>query len=64
MEYRSVSIPEAMNFVVNDRLLKINGVGGMVGVDAKGNAAMMFNCEGMYRGMKSSQGRKEIAIYK
>ena len=64
MEYRSLSLPEAMNIVVNDRLLKINGEGGMVGVDVRGNAAMIFNCEGMYRGMKSSQGRKEIAIYK
>ncbi len=32
--------------------MKIDGEGGMVGVDAKGNAAMVFNSEGMYRGMK------------
>ena len=53
-----------MKIVVHDKLTRINGEGGMVGVDAKGNAAMLFNSEGMYRGMKNSDGQTEIAIYK
>ena len=64
MEYKGLSLHEAMNVVVNDKLLKIDGEGGMVGVDAKGNAAMVFNSAGMYRGVMSSGGRNEIAIYK
>ncbi len=64
MEYKGLSLQEAMDIVVNDKLMKIEGEGGMVGVDATGNAAMIFNCEGMYRGMKSSNGQIEIAIYK
>lgn len=64
MEYKGLTIHEAMEIVVNDKLLKIEGEGGMVGVDAKGNAAMIFNSEGMYRGMQSSDGKKEIAIYR
>jgi len=64
MEYRGLSLQEAMNIVVNDKLMKVDGEGGMVGVDAKGNAAMIFNSEGMYRGMRSSDGKSEIAIYK
>jgi L-asparaginase / beta-aspartyl-peptidase len=64
MEYKGLSLQEAMNIVVNDKLMKIDGEGGMVGVDAKGNAAMIFNSEGMYRGMKNSDGRNEVAIYK
>ncbi|HEX5654910.1 MAG TPA: isoaspartyl peptidase/L-asparaginase [Chitinophagaceae bacterium] len=64
MEYKSYSLMEAMEIVVNDKLLKIGGEGGMVGVDARGNAAMIFNSEGMYRGMRSSNGQKETAIYK
>jgi L-asparaginase / beta-aspartyl-peptidase len=50
--------------VVNDKLMKIDGEGGMVGVDAKGNAAMIFNSAGMYRGVMCSDKRKEVAIYK
>lgn len=63
MEYKGLSLLEAMNIVVHDKLMKINGEGGMIGVDAKGNAAMVFNNEGMYRGMRNSEGVKEIAIY-
>jgi beta-aspartyl-peptidase (threonine type) len=64
MEYKGLSLQEAMNIVVNDKLVKIQGEGGMVGVDAQGNAALLFNSEGMYRGMQSSDGNYDIAIYK
>ncbi|MBI5858488.1 MAG: isoaspartyl peptidase/L-asparaginase [Sphingobacteriales bacterium] len=64
MEYKGMSLKKAMQFVVHDKLLKIDGEGGMIGVNAKGNAAMMFNSEGMYRGMKSNNGENEISIYK
>ena len=64
MEYRGLSLEEAMQEVVHDKLIKIQGEGGMIGVDAKGNAAMVFNSEGMYRGLKGSDGREEIFIYK
>ncbi len=64
MEYKGLSLEEAMNVVVNDKLMKIDGEGGMVGVDAKGNAAMVFNSAGMYRGMRSNDGKNNVAIYK
>lgn len=64
MEYKGLSLQEAMNKVVNEKLVKIHGEGGMIGVDAKGNAAMVFNSAGMYRGVRSSKGLKEVAIYK
>lgn len=64
MEYKGLSLEDAMNVVVHDKLIKIDGEGGMIGVDAKGNTAMIFNSEGMYRGVKSSTGKNEISIYK
>ena len=64
MEYKGFSLEKAMNIVVHEKLKKIDGEGGMIGVDAKGTAAMVFNSEGMYRGMCNSSGKKEIAIYK
>lgn len=64
MEYKGLSLQEAMHIVVHDKLLKIDGEGGMIGVDAKGNAALVFNSEGMYRGVKGSDGIDEVAIYK
>lgn len=64
MEYKGLTLEEAMNIVVMDKLLKIDGEGGMIGVDAKGNAALVFNSTGMYRGMRSSDGKVEAKIYK
>jgi beta-aspartyl-peptidase (threonine type) len=64
MEYKGLALEDAMNVVVHDKLIKLNGEGGMIGVDAKGNAAMVFNSEGMYRGVKYSNGKNEIFIYK
>jgi len=64
MEYKGLSLEEAMNIVVHDKLMKIDGEGGMIGVDARGNAAMIFNSDGMYRGIRNSAGQNEVAIYK
>ena len=64
MEYKGLSLEEAMNIVVHDKLVKIDGEGGMIGVDTKGNTAMVFNSDGMYRGVRRSDGRDEIAIYR
>lgn len=64
MEYKGMNLQEAMHFVVHDKLLKLDAEGGMIGVDAKGNAAMVFNSAGMYRSFRSSDGKTEISIYK
>jgi len=63
MEYKGLSLNEAMNIVVHEKLIKIGGEGGMIGVDAHGNAAMVFNSAGMYRGARNSEGLDEVAIY-
>ncbi len=63
MEYKGLTLQQAMETVTLDKLVKINGEGGMIGVDANANLAMIFNSEGMYRGMQSSNGQKEVAIY-
>lgn len=63
MEYKGLTLQQAMETVTLDKLVKINGEGGMIGVDANANLAMVFNSEGMYRGMQSSNGQKEVAIY-
>ncbi len=64
MEYKGMSLQEAMYEVVHKKLVEIEGEGGMIGVDAKGNVAMMFNSAGMYRAMQNSNGEKVVGIYK
>ena len=64
MEYAGMNLHDAMHKVVNEKLVAIGGEGGMIGVDAHGNFAMLFNSEGMYRGVKTSDGFTQVAIYK
>ena len=64
MEYKGLSLKAAMQEIVNNKLVKIGGEGGMVGVDAAGNVALLFNSDGMYRGAKSSDGTNFVRIYK
>lgn len=64
MEYKGLSLQEAMHIVVQDKLVKIGGEGGMIGVDSKGNTALLFNSEGMYRGVRDNAGINAINIYK
>src|SRR5437868_8771620 len=64
MEYKDMSLKDAMDKVVNDKLMKMDGEGGMIGVDAEANVSMIFNSAGMYRGMRNSEGENFIGIYK
>jgi len=63
MEYSQLSLQEAMNRVVNTKLKQLNGEGGMIGVDGKGNHAMIFNSAGMYRAVKNSNNFSQVLIY-
>lgn len=64
MEYRGLSLQEAMDIVVNEKLVQIGGEGGMIGVDAKGNFSLVLNSAGMYRGAKDNKGFNQVEIYK
>lgn len=64
MEYKGLSLQEAMHEVVHKKLIAIGGEGGMIGVDANGNTAMVFNSAGMYRACKKSDGEEMLGIYK
>tara|TARA_R110002049_G_scaffold119889_2_gene274235 strand:- start:1325 stop:2254 length:930 start_codon:yes stop_codon:yes gene_type:complete len=64
MEHKGLSLHDASNEVINKRILEIKGDGGLIAVDTKGNIAMPFNTEGMYRASKTSNGAEDISIYK
>lgn len=64
MEYRGLSVADAAQEVIQNRVLQLGGDGGLIAVDAQGNIAMPFNTEGMYRGFVTSAGKTEIAIYR
>ncbi|GJH20671.1 isoaspartyl peptidase/L-asparaginase [Caballeronia novacaledonica] len=64
MEYRGLSLEDAASDVVMTKLPRIAGRGGLVAVDAKGNVALPFNTEGMYRGFARVGEAPVTAIYR
>lgn len=50
MEYKGMTFEAAAEQVINEKLVKAGGAGGLIGIDKAGNVAMPFNTTGMYRG--------------
>ncbi len=63
MEYKGMTLQDAMEETVMHKLKNMDGEGGMIGVDVQGNFSMLFNSAGMYRGVKNDKGINEVAIY-
>ncbi|HEX6100243.1 MAG TPA: isoaspartyl peptidase/L-asparaginase [Thermoanaerobaculia bacterium] len=64
VKYRGMSVAEASNEVIHKKLAPVKGEGGVIVLDAKGNFAMTFNSEGMYRGWIGADGVARVEIYK
>jgi len=64
IEYKGLSLREAAELVVNDKLVKAGGSGGVICIDNAGKVSMTFNTEGMFRGYATADGKEGIFIYK
>lgn len=62
MKYLNETLDQAASYVINDKLEKINGRGGVICMDKNGNISMPFNTEGMFRGYLKS-GEKPIVLF-
>ena len=63
MEYNGMSLREACHEVVKNKLVKLQGEGGVIAIDAKGQIELCFNSPGMYRASARHTGEDLIAIY-
>jgi L-asparaginase / beta-aspartyl-peptidase len=64
MAYKGLTLKQACEIVVMDKLVKIEGEGGLVAIDAHGNIEMPFNSEGMYRASLGVDGEEVVKIYR
>ena len=64
IEYKGLTLKEASELVVNEKLVKAGGSGGVICVDKSGNISMPFNSTGMFRGFATSDGKEGIFVYK
>ena len=58
MEYGGLSLKEAAQKVVHEKLTQIGGTGGIIAIDQKGNIVMEFNTKGMYRGFMTEDSSR------
>ncbi len=63
MEYKNLSLKEACEIVVKQKLVKIGGEGGLIAIDKNGNIELPFNSEGMYRASKKEGEDGFVGIY-
>ena len=64
VQYRHMALAAAVHEVVQVKLRRTGGEGGVIALDRSGNIAMDFNSAGMFRGARDSRGRREIAMYR
>ena len=63
MAYAGASLEAAAQAVIMQTLPPIGGRGGLIAVDCRGNFAMPFNTEGMYRAWIGRDGEVHVAIF-
>ncbi len=63
MEYKGLSIQEAAYEVIHNKVAKLGGDGGVVGIDLNGNIMMEMNTPGMYRAQMDASGKLQVKIY-
>lgn len=64
VKYQHKSIIEAADEVINNRLVKAGGSGGVIALDSHGNVATLFNTEGMYRASRKSGEAPMVMIWR
>jgi beta-aspartyl-peptidase (threonine type) len=64
MRFGGRSIAAAAREVVLTELPALQGEGGVVAIDARGEIAMEFNSEGMFRAARKAGGEAFVAIYR
>ncbi|MCO6510175.1 MAG: isoaspartyl peptidase/L-asparaginase [Aridibacter famidurans] len=64
MEYRALPVQQAADTVIQQKLQKAGGDGGVIAIDKFGNIGISFNSEGMYRAYIDKEGKPVVEIYK
>ena len=65
VEYRNLPLQQAADEVIQRKLKRLGGAGGVIALGRDGTIAFSFNTEGMYRGwLTSAEPEPHTAIYK
>ena len=62
-KYKGLTVQQAGDEVIQNKLKPVDGEGGAIVLDRKGNFAMSYNSEGMYRGCITRDGKSTVLLY-
>ncbi|MBS0262380.1 MAG: isoaspartyl peptidase/L-asparaginase [Planctomycetes bacterium] len=63
MEYKGLSVKDAADTVIRDKLEKAGGEGAAIVLDRKGNFVTSRNTEGLYRGYVTADGQRSVLLF-
>lgn len=63
VEYLKIPLSKASASVLA-KMKSLGGNGGVIAIDPQGEVVLDFNSEGMFRGVATSKGRREVAIFR
>ncbi|MBV8782916.1 MAG: isoaspartyl peptidase/L-asparaginase [Gammaproteobacteria bacterium] len=63
VEHRGLTLEAAVAELLHQVLPALGGDGGLIALDHAGRIVMDFSTEGMFRGARDSNGRRDLAIY-
>jgi beta-aspartyl-peptidase (threonine type) len=63
VEYLKIPLAKASASVLA-KMKALGGNGGVIAIDPAGEVVLDFNSEGMFRGVATSKGRREVAIFR
>ena len=63
MDYKGLTLQEAAKEVIQNKLTKLGGTGGIIAIDKYGDIVMEFNTAGMYRASMDDKGELTVLIY-
>lgn len=64
IEYKGLSLNDAADLVIKNKLEKAGGKGGIIAVDQYGNLKLTMNTSGMFRAFANSKGEQMVSIFK
>lgn len=63
MEYKGLTLKEASQLVIQQKLTELGGDGGIIAVDKNGNMVMEFNTPGMFRATMNDKGELYVGMF-
>jgi len=62
--YKKIALKEATHEVIQNKLVKLGGTGGVIAIDKLGNIVFEYNTKGMFRASMDDKGNLVIGMYK